>query len=264
MATIEFIQKRIAGKEKEIEKLEKKMGRIEAAEATGWTKNPYYYSERDKRWTEKDLQAAREALEGYRAQLQAENEKAASRNVKAILDFLEMWKDKVRTWYHDSMSRYIAAKAEFEARYQYFDDEKDKVYYEDREKWRALYKEQRELEKEFAKEWHWLTQYVDYRLIENGVGEFGVVKYRREYYFNDELFEKDIKREAEAKYDDMIERTNRICGTITDATGLRVGEKGDLDGYVIGEKGKAHVHTIGAGGYNIQCYHFRVLVHEVK
>ena len=92
MASIEFINKRIAGKEKEISKLEKKLERIEKAEATGWEVNPYYYDERDKRWTLKDLEAAHAALDNYKAELQAAQEKAASRDVEAILTFLENWK----------------------------------------------------------------------------------------------------------------------------------------------------------------------------
>ena len=63
-------------------------------------------------------------------------------------------------------------------------------------------------------------------------------------------------------YDDIIERTNRITGTITDATQLEVGAKGELNGYIIGERGTAKVSTIGAGGYNIQCFHFRTVIHE--
>ena len=50
MASIEYIQKRIAGKEKEIEKLEKKLARIRVAEAGGWeTNNPYLYDDYDLR-----------------------------------------------------------------------------------------------------------------------------------------------------------------------------------------------------------------------
>ena len=40
MASIEFIQKRLAGQEKAIEKLEKRLSRIRKAEATGWVDNP--------------------------------------------------------------------------------------------------------------------------------------------------------------------------------------------------------------------------------
>lgn len=39
MATVEFLQKRVAGKEKGIKTLE----RIKKAEASNWEKNPYHY-----------------------------------------------------------------------------------------------------------------------------------------------------------------------------------------------------------------------------
>lgn len=71
---------------------------------------------------------------------------------------------------------------------------------------------------------------------------------------------KDLKAEANAKYDDIIERTNKIVGEITDASELRINAKGNLDGIISGTRGKASVTTIEAGGYNIQCYHFRTLI----
>ena len=50
MASIDFIQKRIAGKEKEIDKLEKKLARILRAKESNWENNPYFYDERDFIW----------------------------------------------------------------------------------------------------------------------------------------------------------------------------------------------------------------------
>lgn len=73
---------------------------------------------------------------------------------------------------------------------------------------------------------------------------------------------KDLDEEANRKYDFIIERTNAIVGKITDAGMLKIGAKGDLNGYIKGEKATAKVQTIGAGGYNIQCYHFRTLIHK--
>ena len=87
---------------------------------------------------------------------------------------------------------------------------------------------------------------------------------RNEKVFDSEKFEKEIKQEANRKYDDMINRVMKVTGKITDASDLHIGLKGDLNGFIHGEKGTAKLNTIGAGGYNIQCYHFRTLVHEIK
>ena len=63
MATIAFITKRIDGKEKEVERLRKKIARIEEAEASGWEKNPYFYSDSDLRSARQDLDEAIKGLE---------------------------------------------------------------------------------------------------------------------------------------------------------------------------------------------------------
>lgn len=75
--------------------------------------------------------------------------------------------------------------------------------------------------------------------------------------------EKDLNEEANRKYDFIIERTNAIAGEITDASGLSIGSKQDLNGFIVGTRGTAKVQTIGAGGYNIQCFHFRTLINAV-
>ena len=77
----------------------------------------------------------------------------------------------------------------------------------------------------------------------------------------DEEFRKIEESEADKWLLNLYNRVKEITGEITDCRYIRWGGK-CLDGYVIGEKGRANVETIGAGGYNIQRYHLRVLVHK--
>lgn len=250
MASIEFIQKRIEGKEKEIVKLTKKMERIRKAEATGWEINPYYYGERDIRITARELEDAQKALDSYKAQMAAETEKANSRNIPAIVEFLEGWKQRVTEYYHQEFEEYLIAREEwfaYDKQYVNWSNSNGwKCRKENPEEYKAKEQEYREHKKAYTARWNFIVGYV-----ENQV-------------FNEDKFQKMLNREADAKYDFIIERTNAIVGTITDATNLKIGAKGDLNGFIIGEKGKAKVQTIGAGGYNIQCFHFRTLIHEMK
>lgn len=77
----------------------------------------------------------------------------------------------------------------------------------------------------------------------------------------DEEFRKIEEREADYWLINLYNRVKEITGEVTDCSYIRWGGKG-LDGYVVGKKGRANVETIGAGGYNIQRYHLRVLVHK--
>lgn len=72
-----------------------------------------------------------------------------------------------------------------------------------------------------------------------------------------------LENEKKAKIIDLVARIEGITGKITDATDLHIGKKGDLEGVIFGENGVAKINTIGAGGYNIQCYHYRTLIKDV-
>ena len=78
----------------------------------------------------------------------------------------------------------------------------------------------------------------------------------------DEEFRQIEEREADMWLINLYNRVKEITGEVTDCSYLHWGGK-CLDGYVVGKAGKAKVETIGAGGYNIQRYHLRVLVHKM-
>lgn len=69
-----------------------------------------------------------------------------------------------------------------------------------------------------------------------------------------------VENEKRIKVIQLTMRVTDVVGNIVDASGLDIGEKGDLIGYIKGEKGTAKVETISAGGYAIQCFHYRTIV----
>lgn len=271
MASIEFITKRIEGKEKELDKLNKKMERIRKAEATNWEVNPYYYSEYDIKSTLRDIEDAQKALDNYKSQLVTETEKNNSRNVEVILTFLERWKARVRFHYTAGLTEYYEEKEAVSdlyrkiERYSYSDTNKsaEQVEYETaskafRNKCRGYFEKQPYTDRKGELKYH------DVKVKD---GEY---EYLRAYTVERTLeeatarLEKDLVQEANRKYDFIIERTNKIVGTITDASNLVIGSKEDLNGYIIGDRGTAKVTTIGAGGYAVQCFHFRTLINPMK
>lgn len=242
--TKETLLKRIDGKEKLIVKLEKKLARIEKAAASNWENNPYYYDESDLKWCKKDLDEARQVLIEYQTELQIAIEKENSRDVKAITEFLDNWEERVISYFLDEKSKFDIEYVElkkynknfFEKYYDYSawesKEEKQEAVNEHNEKWNA-----------FRKKWLHVTQF--------GNNDW------------ESRMRKEIRKEKNRKYDFIIKRTNKIVGEITDASNLHIGAKGDLNGYIVGTKGTAKVNTIDAGGYNIQCYHFRTLIKAI-
>lgn len=269
MASIEYIEKRIAGKEKEIEKLEKKLSRIRAAEASGWTKNPYWYSEHDLKYTMQDIEEARQALDKYRADLATEKDKAASRNVPAILEFLERWKKHCTEYYGTGIHECCVERAKVKAlareccELAYGSPEREDKEAEHEEAYRALRcKLYGYFEKQPQQTYGGRVRFVEVKVRD---GEYEYVSRYINNRTEEEAMEKladGLNKEANRKYDFIIERACAIVGEITDASDLTVGAKDDLNGYILGTQGRAKVQTVGAGGYNIQCFHFRTLIHK--
>lgn len=268
MASIEFLNNRIEGAKKKIDSLNKKWIRIHDAKETCWTINPYYYDEYDLTRTEKELKEAKESLAKYENELELEKEKEVSRNVPAILEFLEQWKKRVRSIYGDVIRDYFDLSNKVKCAYE---KSHTKPWCVDKES--EEYKEYTKLHDELNEN---LYGVYEEKVVErygkrpirvkvrDGKWEFAKTYFCLNIGMSMEKLEKDLVEEAKRKYDFIVNRVCAICGKIVDASGLSVGEKGDLNGIIIGEKTNASVKTIGAGGYAVQIFHYRTLIHEVK
>jgi len=74
------------------------------------------------------------------------------------------------------------------------------------------------------------------------------------------VIEKVLTREVDRKKKQFIARVEKKAGKFTKTNLLKIGVDGSLNGFVKGEIKTVEVSTIYAGGYNIQCLHYRVLV----
>ena len=79
----------------------------------------------------------------------------------------------------------------------------------------------------------------------------------------EKVAEKHFRKELENKKKNLIAKVKKKVGTIIEVE-VKLNPKGGLDGLIKGEDGTVRIETIGAGGYNIQRYHFRTLIKEKK
>lgn len=112
-------------------------------------------------------------------------------------------------------------------------------------------------------------EHSDYREFQRNMNEkWGRGWYEFAYYTTEEQIKKDNHKAVEQLILNLINRTVELVGTITDANALRLDRDNNgyaiINGIVIGTDGTVRIESIGAGGHNIQRYHIRVLVKEVK
>jgi hypothetical protein len=197
-------------------------------------------------------------------------------NTPEILkDFLENWKQHAIGYYREKRIRFIEYREGLKAKERAARLEALQTL-PSLEKYRELYKGRELTDYDLANLWP--RRDVDAFLSERGLEYHQIQKKLREagdqitirlleIHDEDEReawLEKTMDEEKRAKLLDLIGRIMSTVGTITDAAALYIGPEGDINGIIVGTEGKAKIQTIGAGGYNIQCFHFRTLIHEIK
>ncbi len=220
-----------------------------------WLLGDYSDKLYDIKQNEQKLVELTNKLSQYLEMFKKESERQNIPHIPALEEFLEAWKAEADEWYRDK----TLALLKFQSK------NREKV-----EQIRAKYQpspflHRKEIEQEEK------AAGVDYNTYQERIHRlFGldVQNLVMELRHGSEAFEKQLEallnEEIKNKRLDLYYRCTAAVGVITDASGLYVGDNGSLNGYIEGENGKATVETIVAGGYNIQCRHYRVLVKPIK
>lgn len=191
-------------------------------------------------------------------------------NLKEIREFINQWKERAIQFYFEELDNY------------------NEIFKERNE----ISRELRRLEKINSDLWEQVKSEEDYDKLSKEIekNNFELNEVEKQYKIANEIarkkakeielssFVKDalcygkesknriiklVEREAVAKEKMLIARVNNAVGIILEAKALYVGVNGELNGYIKGEDGTCKIETIYAGGYNIQCLHYRVLVKKV-
>ena len=239
----------------------------------------------DIRIKKSDIESAEDKLEEAKKILANWKEKLDERitsddyleaNAPEILkEFLENWKQHAIDYYRQKRIRFIEYRKELRATERAARLEALQTL-PSLERSRKLYEGREPSDCDLANLWP--RKDVDEFLHERGLDYYQIQKklqakgdgiiFRMLEISNEQeregWLERTLEEEKRAKLLDLIGRIMSTVGTITDASALYIGPEGDINGYIVGTEGKAKIQTIGAGGYNIQCFHFRTLIHEYK
>ena len=168
--------------------------------------------------------------------------KSVQIRIPVIETFLEAWRKTAYEYYLNS----VREGKEIEKKHRKWVEEQKKEYKSKGDNWFDMLGHTHWKETVFK---YWNENKMAYNLISYGKEEYII-----------ERLNNILDSEVESKRISLISRTEKKIGGIIDATELYIADDGSINGFILGENGKAEINTIYAGGYNIQCLHYRVLI----
>ena len=215
------------------------------------------------------LKELEQVRDNWKAKYDAKVAEDNVEKVAVIWDFLTEWESKCIEWYKNNAKRYFELSQTFPEDYEQYKMEYDETHVKPDDSDYSAKKRYDNFRRAY------LNQYKEnyFSTIPALTREITHIQYdykdgRRgealNYRIDEEKLNKVISQEKERKYKDLVARVQSVVGTITNAANLHIGnQNGELNGYIEGTNGKCSVETISAGGYNIQCFHYRVLIHKL-
>lgn len=244
MANKLVIQNKINSKSVKLEKGQARLAKLQdklAKDTGGYYHDSLQY---DIKSLTRQLEQLKSELDILQKQLDAELEKNNKRDIKVLIDFLEDWKQRVRERYSEGIKDFFDAK-------DYADKEWEKGNKEPKHQFQQDYYARTEWNEKTKKrkvvkpgKWDDFLPYINSKNYDEAI----------------QRLEADIETDANNKYDTIVNKAEKKGGRILDASHLYIGNNGELNGYLTCENRNVEVRTVGAGGHNIQCFHFRTLI----
>lgn len=231
------IESKILNKRAQIEKIERRLNK----HLNNPNADPY-----DVRSARYDLEQAQNTLTKYMEQLRKAEADESLPEIPVIRNFLDQWEARCIEYHNQEAASYTDA-------YKLMNEGKFTESLTEEQRARYAFRTYGRVD--------------DYKLFRTwaryNISEFtqNHVCFRTRTI--DESGLKEIAKEKDRKYVKFLRQILAIVGNVTEAY-LSIGGEGDINGTVIGDNGRASVQTFGAGGYNIQCFHFRTKVTALK
>lgn len=217
---------------------------------------PEYYSKAS------DLNDARITLKKYELELQKLINYENEEKIEVIWNFLQNWKSLVYRWTLNNAGKYFDLKKNEQSEYIKYLNDKYNVDNEKALDWHQRMNAEHFFKKYYYSDIHSLTQRVTKIIYKYNYNDDS---YTFEgYEVNEEELNKILDKDVKNKYDKLINEITHITGEITDAEGLTIADNGEINGTVTGKNGIAVVNTFSAGGWNIQCFHYRTKIYELR
>ena len=214
--------------------------------------------------------------QSWQVKYDTQKNKEEAPKIEVLWNFLNEWEQKANKWFHQNAEMYFTLERDFtknENMYVNSQDFKNEVI---NILQHSSLSNENEIKNRLTNYWkrHYydnvstLTKditkiHYDYVYPDpNDKWKYDYVP--KSYEIDEKKLSKALAQEKQAKYEDLCNRISSVVGEIIDCSNLSIGNQhGELNGIVKGTKGSAKVDTIGAGGYSIQVFHYRVLVHKI-
>jgi hypothetical protein len=190
-------------------------------------------------------------------------------SIPAIESFLQNWKNNAQTYYNNLAKEYIQNR---DAKFEITVDNLKCIYDDFHQRQRLSNDKIKDIVSRYNKnempiyEINNVKCSIDnakFKIWRSKKTKSDIAIVERFIYDSSEL-EKILNKEVDHKRIKLFETVQKKAGNIVDASAISNGYDGSLNGFIIGEKSKVFVETIYAGGYNVQCLHFRLLIKSVK
>jgi vacuolar-type H+-ATPase subunit I/STV1 len=239
-----------------LEKAYKSLERLERSLEKHISENVYTGCVTDDiRRINREIDDIKKSIEGYKEKLSSIQ---PVEEIPVLRRFIEKWKRSAIVFYTQEHEKLVA--------YKKLIQDKQKIYIE----W---YKELTGYS--YSGCYNASIKETENKRVELGIDAESIRKYQKDNFTALTLdigisegwkaqLEKYIQAEAERKYRNFLVRIKSCVGDTLDCSGLYISPNAEISGIAVGELGKVRVETITAGGYNIQCLHYRILVNMVN